>query len=116
MHDTTVFADLSQMVTRPDLALRCPAIVQDAWMHLKEGQRRADDSTARIDRTQADRLARMPSHWPSHWPAERPEAPTEIPGATPPRRSEPPLHEVLARLAPSVTRAVARHRIQKAAQ
>lgn len=60
----TRFAGLSRMVTTPALVHRCPAAVQDAWLQLKEEQRREDGTSARIEGRHAARLERYPSHYP----------------------------------------------------
>mgnify|MGYP000368243336 CR=1 FL=1 len=63
----------------------------------------------------ADRLQRL-AHMPSHWPDDRPAQKLKSPGNCLPRHPAPTLADTLARVAPSVTRAVAQHRLREAAQ
>ncbi|MBN9890093.1 hypothetical protein [Salipiger abyssi] len=67
----TRFAGLSRMVTTPDLVFHSPAAVQDAWLQLKEEQRREDGSSARIEGRHAAQLEAYPSHYPT---PQRPNA------------------------------------------
>ncbi|EPX82075.1 hypothetical protein [Salipiger mucosus] len=62
------YARLRKLVTTPEAVRKCPTAVQDAWLQLKEEQRREDGTSARIEPQHLAHLEAAPSHYPAPEP------------------------------------------------